>query len=162
VLKFGSTNTAHAPGRVNCYAAGERVPVDGVIPAVLAELMYLGDGRSRRILRMVYECGLFQALRDRLRCKEIWVIGAASAQCRYLAVDACWQAARIIADATFASRQAALWARERPRSRRTARTSPRSTRTSSPSGTPPYRRQLGVLIYFGGRHSKGRWPCTAS
>ena len=92
VLEFGSTNTAHAPmvealalikrykadvpGRVKCYAAGERVPVDGIIPAELAELMYLGDGKGRRILRTVYECGVFQALREKLRCKEIWVVGA--------------------------------------------------------------------------------------
>ncbi len=92
VLEFGSTNTAHTPmvealalikrykaempGRARCYAAGERVPVDGIIPAELAELMYLGDGKRRRILRTVYECGVFQALREKLRCKEIWVAGA--------------------------------------------------------------------------------------
>ena len=44
------------PGRVKCYAAGEHVPVDGIIPAELAELMYQGDGKRRRILRTVYEC----------------------------------------------------------------------------------------------------------
>jgi hypothetical protein len=92
VLEFGSTNTAHAPmvealtlikrykadmpGRARCYAAGERVPVEGIIPPELAELMYTGDGRHRRILRTVYECGVFQALREKLRCKEIWVVGA--------------------------------------------------------------------------------------
>jgi hypothetical protein len=83
VLEFGSTNTVHAPmvealalikrykadvpGRVKCYAAGEHVPVDGIIPAELAELMYQGDGKRRRILRTVYECGVFQALREKLR-----------------------------------------------------------------------------------------------
>jgi TnpA family transposase len=92
VLEFGSTNTVHAPmvealalikrykadvpGRVKCYAPGEHVPVEGIIPAELAELMYQGDGKRRRILRTVYECGVFQALREKLRCKEIWVAGA--------------------------------------------------------------------------------------
>jgi hypothetical protein len=92
VLEFGSANTVHAPmvealtlikrykadvpGRVKCYAPGEHVPVDGIIPAELAELMYQGDGKRRRILRTVYECGAFQALREKLRCKEIWVAGA--------------------------------------------------------------------------------------
>ena len=33
------------------------------------------NGRQR-ILRSVYECGVFQTLRDKLRCKEIWVTGA--------------------------------------------------------------------------------------
>jgi hypothetical protein len=58
VLEFGSTNAVHAPmaealalikrykadvpGRVNCYAPGEHVPVDGIIPAKPAELMYGG------------------------------------------------------------------------------------------------------------------------
>src|SRR6266851_3235445 len=93
VLEFGSTNTVHAPmvealalikrykadvpGRVKCYAPGEHVPVDGIIAAELAELMYQGDGKRRqRILRTVYECRVFQALREKLRCKEIWVAGA--------------------------------------------------------------------------------------
>lgn len=92
VLELGSTNTVHAPmvealalikrykadvpGQVKCYAPGEHVPVDGIIPAELAELMYQGDGKRRRILRTVYECGVFQALREKLRCKEIWVAGA--------------------------------------------------------------------------------------
>jgi hypothetical protein len=91
-LEFGSTNTVHAPmvealalikrykadmpGRARCYATGERVPVDGIIPPELAELMYAGDGKRRRILRTVYESGVFQALREKLRCKEIWVVGA--------------------------------------------------------------------------------------
>ena len=64
------------PGRVKCDAPGEHVPVDGIIPAELAELMYQGDGKRRRILRTVYECGVFQALREKLRCNEIWVAGA--------------------------------------------------------------------------------------
>ena len=93
VLEFGSTNTVHAPmvealalikrykadvpGRVKCYAPGEHVPVEGIIPAELAELMYRADSKRRqRILRTVYECGVFQALREKLRCKEIWVAGA--------------------------------------------------------------------------------------
>jgi len=92
VLEFGSTNTVHAPmvealalikrykadvpGRVKWYAPAERVPVEGSIPAELAELMYQGDGKRRRILRTVYECGVFQALREKLRCKEIRVAGA--------------------------------------------------------------------------------------
>ncbi|TKK84234.1 hypothetical protein FDA94_30385 [Herbidospora galbida] len=92
-LEFGSTNTVHAPmmdalalikrykaeqsNRIKCYALGERVPVDGVMPTELVELMYWADSQRRqRILRTVYECGVFQSLRDKLRCKEIWVVGA--------------------------------------------------------------------------------------
>lgn len=51
--------------------------VDGVIPADLAELLHRTDKRGRsRVQRTVYECGVFQTLRERLRCKEIWVLGA--------------------------------------------------------------------------------------
>ncbi|MFI6890047.1 hypothetical protein ACIBI2_44945 [Streptosporangium canum] len=93
VLEFGSTNTVHAPmvqaltlikrykaeqsNRVKCYALGESVPVEGIVPAELVELMYRADSTKRqRILRTVYECGVFQTLREKLRCKEIWVVGA--------------------------------------------------------------------------------------
>ncbi|CAI7974471.1 hypothetical protein FRAHR75_1390012 [Frankia sp. Hr75.2] len=92
-LEFGSTNTVHAPmmaalalikrykaeesNRVKCYALGEHVPVEGIVPAELVDLLYRADSRKRqRILRSVYECGVFQALREKLRCKEIWVLGA--------------------------------------------------------------------------------------
>jgi hypothetical protein len=68
---------ADVPGRVKCYAPGEHVPVEGIVPAELLELMYRADSKRRqRILRTVYECGVFQALREKLRCKEIWVAGA--------------------------------------------------------------------------------------
>ncbi|MGH3492815.1 MAG: Tn3 family transposase, partial [Sciscionella sp.] len=92
-LDFGSTNTVHAPmmealtlikrykqdttNRTKYYALGEHVPVDGIAPAELADLMYRTDKRGKqRILRSVYECGVFQTLRDKLRCKDIWVAGA--------------------------------------------------------------------------------------
>ena len=40
------------------------------MPTELAELMYRADKHGRqRILRSVYECGVFQALREKLRCK---------------------------------------------------------------------------------------------
>jgi len=88
-LEFGSTNTARAPmmealalikrysnqatGNTQYYARGEHVPLDGVVPADLRELMYRADKRGQmRILRSVYECGVFQTLREQLRCKEIW------------------------------------------------------------------------------------------
>ena len=42
-----------------------------------AEVVYRTDTRGRRrVVRMVYEVVAFQALREQLRCKEIWVVGA--------------------------------------------------------------------------------------
>jgi hypothetical protein len=66
----------HSPSTLY-YARGEHVPVDGVIPRDLVDLLYKRDTRGRqRVQRTVYECGVFQTLRDKLRCKEIWVVGA--------------------------------------------------------------------------------------
>lgn len=93
VLEFRSNNTVHRPVlealdlikryKAECspatlyYVRGEHVPVDGVIPRDLADLLYKADKRGRRrVQRTVYECGVFQTLRDKLRCKEIWVVGA--------------------------------------------------------------------------------------
>jgi hypothetical protein len=92
-LEFRSNNTVHRPvmealelikrykaersPSTLYYARGEHVPVDGVIPRDLADLLYKTDKRGRqRVQRTVYECGVFQTLRDKLRCKEIWVVGA--------------------------------------------------------------------------------------
>lgn len=92
-LEFRSHNTVHRPvldalelikryrvettHATQYYARGEHVPVAGVIPADLAELLHRADKRGRqRVQRTVYECGVFQTLRERLRCKEIWVVGA--------------------------------------------------------------------------------------
>ncbi|MGH3224836.1 MAG: Tn3 family transposase [Streptosporangiaceae bacterium] len=92
-LEFRSNNTVHRPvlealelikrykaehsPATLYYVRGEHVPVDGVIPRDLADLLYRTDKRGRRrVQRTVYECGVFQTLRDKLRCKEIWVVGA--------------------------------------------------------------------------------------
>ncbi len=90
VLAFESANAAHRPvvdaialvrryaGRPErYYALGEHVPVDGVVAEAWREPLYRVDNRGReRIVRAVYEVCVFSALRDRLRCKEIWVTGA--------------------------------------------------------------------------------------
>jgi hypothetical protein len=63
--------------RVKCRALGESVPVMGMIPRERVELLCRADSKRRqRILRSVYECGVFQTLREKLRRKEIWVVGA--------------------------------------------------------------------------------------
>ncbi|MGH3499919.1 MAG: DUF4158 domain-containing protein [Nocardioidaceae bacterium] len=92
-LEFHSTNALHRPvldaleliqryraetsHAIQYYALGETVPIDGVIPAELVELLHRVDKRGRaRVQRTVYECGVFQTLREKLRCKEIWIAGA--------------------------------------------------------------------------------------
>ncbi len=90
VLHFSSSNAAHRPvidaiALLRCYAGrseryyplGEHVPVDHVVAEAWREPLHRVDNRGRdRIVRTVYEVCVFAALRDRLRCKEIWVAGA--------------------------------------------------------------------------------------
>jgi hypothetical protein len=91
VLEFRSTNTAHQPviqaleliaryaraGNLIYYPAGETVPEHQGTAGEWADLVYRTDKQGRRrVVRMVYEVATFQALRERLRCKEIWIVGA--------------------------------------------------------------------------------------
>ena len=93
VLDFRSNNTAHRPvidalalitryaraGNLTYYPLGEAVPVHRGATGDWSDLVYRADTRGReRVTRMVYEVVTFQALREQLRCKEIWVVGAES------------------------------------------------------------------------------------
>jgi hypothetical protein len=89
-LTFSSSNTAHRPvldavdlvrryiGRSErLFPAGEIVPIDGVIPAGWRSFVTITDNDGQtRVNRITYEICVLQALRERLRCKEIWVEGA--------------------------------------------------------------------------------------
>ena len=59
------------------YIDTETIPIDGVVRPQLQELLLeeTADG-EQRINRINYEICILQALRDGLRCKEIWVVEA--------------------------------------------------------------------------------------
>ncbi|MFE2424847.1 Tn3 family transposase [Streptomyces hokutonensis] len=91
VLQFRSNNSAHRPvidaldlvaryakaGNTTYYPLGEIAPEHRGTRGQWAELVYRADKRGRRrVVRMVYEVATFQALREQLRCKEVWVVGA--------------------------------------------------------------------------------------
>ena len=90
VLEFRSNNAAHRPvidalalivryadHGGTYYPVGEHVVLDGAVNVDWTELLTKTDSRGRtRVVRGVYEACVFQALRERLRCKEIWVVGA--------------------------------------------------------------------------------------
>jgi TnpA family transposase len=92
-LEFKSTNTAYQPvikalelvrryakaGNTTYYPRGEVVPEHRGTSGAWEDLVFKNDKRGRRrVVRMVYEIVTFQALREALRCKEIWVVGAHS------------------------------------------------------------------------------------
>lgn len=91
VLEFRSNNSAHRPvvdalelvtryakaGNITYYPVGEQAPAHRGTDGQWADLVYRDDTRGRRrVVRMVYEVVTFQALREQLRCKEVWVVGA--------------------------------------------------------------------------------------
>ncbi len=90
LLEFRSNNEIHKPvlealeilkkyigSRERYYDSNENVPTDGIISASLSELILeTEDDGSIKINRINYELAVLQALRDGLRCKEVWVVGA--------------------------------------------------------------------------------------
>jgi TnpA family transposase len=86
-LEFRCNNTAYRPvmdaielvrryaGRkTQCFDGAERVPFEGVVPAAWQDAVVDEQGRVERI---PYELCLLASLRDALRRREIWVVGAA-------------------------------------------------------------------------------------
>jgi hypothetical protein len=90
VLEFRSNNATHRPvldaldliqrhadARLIYYPAGESVPTRKGLLGDWAPLVYKEAGKAgRRVVRAVYEICTFQASPERLRCKEIRVVGA--------------------------------------------------------------------------------------
>jgi DNA invertase Pin-like site-specific DNA recombinase len=67
----------HADSKLHGYPAEETAPLDGVVPAAFRAAVIERDAQGRpQINRITYAICALQALRERLRCKEIWVEGA--------------------------------------------------------------------------------------
>jgi len=89
-LDFRSNNRRHRPviqaldllkryadTRLHTYPADEDVPIDGVARGLWREAVVEKDTEGRaRVNRITYEICALEALRDKLRCKEVWVVGA--------------------------------------------------------------------------------------
>ncbi len=88
-LEFRSNNEAHRPVihalelliryadvKCNFYPAGEDVPLD-FVRGLWRDAVVDDDGNGcLRVNRITYEICVLEALREQLRCKEIWVVGA--------------------------------------------------------------------------------------
>jgi hypothetical protein len=89
-LDFRSNNRSHRPviqaldllkryadTRLHNYPADEDVPIDGVARGLWREAVVETDAEGHsRVNRITYEFCVLDALRDKLRCKEVWVVGA--------------------------------------------------------------------------------------
>jgi hypothetical protein len=72
-LDFIKQTVEHAPR----FYDPEEVPLEGVVSSGWRELILMPDKQGHlRVDRLKYELCVLQVLRERLRCKEIWVVGA--------------------------------------------------------------------------------------
>ena len=89
-LEFHSNNDRHRPvmqaldlvkrfadTKIHVFPLDIEVPMDGVVRGLWRDAVMEKDTKGRdRINRVSYEIAVLEALRERLRCKEIWVLGA--------------------------------------------------------------------------------------
>ena len=87
-LDFRSNNRRHCPviqaldllkrtPTASGLPAEEDVPIDGVVRGLWLQAAVDKDAEGRsRVNRITYEICILEALRDKLRCKEVWVVGA--------------------------------------------------------------------------------------
>jgi hypothetical protein len=89
-LEFRSNNERHRPvmqalqlvkrfadTKLRTFPIEETVPLDGVVRGLWRDAVVEQDAAGRdRVNRVTYEVAVLEALREQLRCKEIWVVGA--------------------------------------------------------------------------------------
>src|SRR5262249_46646116 len=67
----------YAGSALRTYPLEEQVPLDGVVRNQWREAVREVDKQGQdRINRVTYEICVLQTLRERVRCKELWVSGA--------------------------------------------------------------------------------------
>jgi TnpA family transposase len=88
-LEFRCTNTRYQPimealkilkenlhHKGPTYPKGVQPPLKGIVPSDWMSLVTDGEGKRRKINRTAYEICVLKALREQLRCREIWIIGS--------------------------------------------------------------------------------------
>lgn len=67
---------AHLAHKGSSYPEGTKVPIEGVVRSVWMPLVVEAGGDPPKINRVAYEICVLRALREQLRCREIWVVGS--------------------------------------------------------------------------------------
>ena len=89
-LEFCSNNERHRPiiqaldllkryanSKLQTFPVEEVVPIDDIVRGLWRDAVFEKDAKGRqRVNRITYEICVLEALRDKLRCKEVWVVGA--------------------------------------------------------------------------------------
>ena len=66
----------HLATKGRCYPKAVRVPLRGVVRPVWMPMVVENEGEPPAICRSAYEVCTIKALREQLRCREIWVAGS--------------------------------------------------------------------------------------
>jgi TnpA family transposase len=89
-LEFRSNNEHHRPillaldllkryanSKLQTFPADETVPIDDIVRGLWRDAVIENDVSSQpRVNRITYEICVLETLREKLRCKEVWVVGA--------------------------------------------------------------------------------------
>lgn len=67
---------AHLERKQTDYPKGTQVPLQGIVPVDWLPHVLEGEGDGTKIHRTAYEICVLKALREKLRCREIWVLGS--------------------------------------------------------------------------------------
>src|SRR5208283_399240 len=77
VIKALELIKKYTPVTTRYFNNDNEMPIDGVVkPGMRETVIEKDDNGKERINRINYEIVVLQALREKLRCKEIWVVGA--------------------------------------------------------------------------------------
>jgi TnpA family transposase len=58
------------------YPKGIQVPLSGIVPSEWVPHVMEGAGETTKVTRTAYEICVLKTLREKLRCREIWVVGS--------------------------------------------------------------------------------------
>lgn len=88
-LEFFSNNKTYRPiiealtvinkyigSKSRYYDIDEDIPIDGVVKPMWKGIIEETKSSNSRVKRIDYEICVFQALKDKLRCREVWIDGA--------------------------------------------------------------------------------------
>jgi len=67
---------AHLERKGTTYPKGIQVPFTGIVPSDWMPHVVEGTGEATKVIRTAYEICALKALREKLRCREIWVVGS--------------------------------------------------------------------------------------
>jgi hypothetical protein len=76
IIQGLETVKRYADTKLRYYPSDEQIPLDFVPPLWRDEVVEQDANGNQRVNRITYEITVLDALRDQVRCKEVWIVGA--------------------------------------------------------------------------------------